>query len=58
LAAEYARVARRRLVLSGFPDRYVARIESCMKLAGFRPVDTLARQEWICLVLSRAAGSV
>ncbi len=57
LAAEYARVARRRLVISGFPDRYLGRIERSMKLAGFRPVDTLARQEWICLVLCRAAGS-
>ena len=57
LAQEYSRVARRRLVLSGFPDRYLARIERAMKLAGFRPVDTLTRQEWICMVLSRGAAS-
>jgi ribosomal protein L11 methyltransferase len=57
LAAEYARMARRLLVLSGFPDRYVPRIERAMRLEGFRPIDTLARQEWVCLVLSRAAGS-
>jgi ribosomal protein L11 methyltransferase len=57
LSAEYSRLARRLLVLSGFPDRYVPRIERAMRLEGFRPVDTLARQEWVCLVLSRAADS-
>lgn len=54
LAAEYARITRRLIVLSGFPDRYVPRIERAMRLEGFRPVDTLAWQEWVCLILSRA----
>lgn len=57
LAAEYARLARRVLVLSGFPDRYVPRIERAMRLEGFRPADALARQEWVCLVLTRSGSS-
>ena len=57
LAAEYARISRRLLILSGFPDRHCAKVAGAMKPFGYRVVDTLTRNEWICLVLCNAAIS-
>lgn len=57
LAREYARVCRRRLVLSGFPDRHTPRVAAALKDCGFSVADTLTRQEWNCLVLCREETS-
>lgn len=57
LAAEYARLTRRTLILSGFPDRHAARVSRSLAAAGFTVRATLARQEWICLVLCKEEAS-
>lgn len=51
LAPEYARVARRWLVLSGFPDRHAARVKAALAEHGFEVAENLQRNEWVCLVL-------
>lgn len=57
LAREYARVCRRALILSGFPDRHAARVSAALDGSGFSTLDTLSRQEWICLVLCKEETS-
>jgi len=57
LAAEYARISRRLLILSGFPDRNCARVAAAIEPFGYRVLDTLTRNEWICLILCNAANS-
>lgn len=51
LAAEYARVSRRWLILSGFPDRHAARVRAALREHGFGVVETIEKNEWVCLVL-------
>lgn len=57
LAAEYARISRRLLILSGFPDRNCAKVADALQPFGFRVLDTLTRNEWICLILCNADAS-
>ncbi|MBI5280910.1 MAG: 50S ribosomal protein L11 methyltransferase [Candidatus Solibacter usitatus] len=57
LAGEYARIARRCLVLSGFPDRHAARVLDCFPAPGFSVADTLSRNEWVCAVLCKEETS-
>lgn len=52
-AAEYARVVRRLLLLGGFPARHADGVREAMAAYSFSVIDTLMRDEWICLVLSR-----
>ena len=54
LAAEYFRISRRLLILSGFPDRNSAKVSQAMAPFGYRVLGTLTREEWICLVLGNA----
>ncbi len=57
LAAEYARISRRLLILSGFPDRNCAKVAEALQPFGYHVLDTLTRNEWICLTLCNAATS-
>jgi ribosomal protein L11 methylase PrmA len=53
LAREYARICRRTLIVSGFPDRAAARVSAALRAAGFTAAAALTDQEWICLVLCK-----
>jgi ribosomal protein L11 methyltransferase len=53
LAGEYARVARRLLILSGFHEDHSAGVAATLGVHGFECVDTLTREQWGCLVLFR-----
>jgi ribosomal protein L11 methyltransferase len=57
LAAEYARISRRLLILSGFPDRNCSKVSEALEPFGYRVLDTLTRNEWICLILCNAVNS-
>lgn len=57
LADEYARVARRCLILSGFPDRHAARVRAALRGRGFDVVETIEKNEWVCLVLCNEDNS-
>jgi ribosomal protein L11 methyltransferase len=50
LAIEYARVARRLIVLSGFPERHEMGVIQALDRVGWRVSGRLADREWICLV--------
>ena len=54
LAAEYARISRRDLILSGFPDRHSPRVAAALAARGFQPKASLTSQEWACLILTKA----
>lgn len=53
LAPEYARLSPRLLIVSGFPERDAAAVGHALHAFGFQTADTLAREEWRCLVLCR-----
>lgn len=53
LASSYAAAARRTVILSGFQQRHGARVADAMAAYSFTAADTLARDEWICLVFLR-----
>lgn len=57
LAAEYARVARRLVILTGFPARHEAGVEQALWAQGLHPADRQTDREWVCLVLARATDS-
>jgi len=57
LAAEYARVARRLIILTGFPDRHEAGVERALWAQGWHPVGRLTDREWVCLALTQATDS-
>ena len=57
LAVEYARVARRLIILAGFPERHESGVEQALWAQGWHPVGRLADHEWVCLVLSQANDS-
>jgi ribosomal protein L11 methyltransferase len=57
LAPEYARVARRLIILAGFPDRHEAGVEQALWAQGWHPAGRLTDREWVCLTLSRATDS-
>jgi ribosomal protein L11 methyltransferase len=57
LAAEYARVARRLIILAGFPDRHEASVEKALWAQGWHPAGRLTDREWVCLTLSQATDS-
>lgn len=57
LAAGYARVARRRLILSGYPERHRTRVETALAGHGWTVGDTLAEEEWRCQVYQPAVVS-
>lgn len=53
LAQDYARLAPRLLILSGFPERDAPGVEKTMERFGYRAVEQLAEEEWRCLILCR-----
>jgi ribosomal protein L11 methyltransferase len=57
LAGEYARIARRCLILSGFPDRHSAKVSEALARFGFKAVQTLTKNEWVALVLCNEEDS-
>ncbi len=57
LAAEYARVARRLIILAGFPERHEAGVEQALWAQGWHPAARLTDREWVCLALSQANDS-
>jgi ribosomal protein L11 methyltransferase len=56
-AKEYTRVARRVLILSGYPSRHAAQVAAAIGSHGWRVVDTLSRDEWICHLFLRDGTS-
>jgi ribosomal protein L11 methyltransferase len=57
LAADYARAARRLIILTGFPDRHETLVEQALWAQGWHPAGRLTDREWVCLVLSRVSDS-
>lgn len=57
LAAEYTRVARRRVILSGYPARHARRAVDAMTARRWALMETLEREEWLCHVFRPGAGS-
>jgi ribosomal protein L11 methyltransferase len=57
LAAEYTRVARRLLIVTGFPERHERGVAAALTLHGWEIADRLVDREWVCLVLRAAAQS-
>jgi len=51
LAAEYTRVARRLVILAGFPDHHAASVERSLTAHGWRTLDRLTERDWVCLAL-------
>jgi ribosomal protein L11 methyltransferase len=58
LAGEYGRVARRAAIVSGFPQMDQGKAERAMGAVGFRVVETLKEEKWICVVLCREESSL
>lgn len=58
LAAEYARVAPRKLILSGFPDADAEPVTQALLPRGFRLVDRLSDGPWVCLVFERLSADL
>jgi len=56
LAPEYARLRPRLLILSGFPASDAAEVGRALRAHGFAVKETLARDEWRCLLLSLEGG--
>jgi ribosomal protein L11 methyltransferase len=48
LAGEYARTARRLLILSGYPSRHAGRVSAALSARGWAAVETLVQDEWRC----------
>ena len=57
LAADYARVARRLIILAGFPGRHEQGVEQALWAHGWHPADRLRDRDWVCLTLSQATDS-
>jgi ribosomal protein L11 methyltransferase len=57
LAGEYARIARRCLILSGFPDRHAAKVSEALAKFGYKVAQTLTKNEWVALVLCNEEDS-
>jgi ribosomal protein L11 methyltransferase len=52
LAPEMARIVRRVVIASGFPERSRRRVEEAFRAVGFAAADTLSGNDWACLVLT------
>lgn len=52
LAPEYARLARRVLIVSGFPTRQAEPTTGALAQHGFSLAGTLSREDWTCLILT------
>lgn len=52
LAAEYARVARRLVILAGFSGRHAASVERSLAARGWRRLEQLTERDWVCLALT------
>lgn len=51
LAEEYARLAPRRLILSGFPERDSGAVEAALRRRGYAVMARLGKEDWRCLIL-------
>ncbi len=57
LAEDYARLAPRLLILSGFPERDAPAVEKTMERFGCRVSARRAEEEWRCLILAGRPGA-
>jgi ribosomal protein L11 methyltransferase len=57
LMAEYRRVARRLLIVSGLPPRHKARVLEAAAEHGWRLVDEIEKEEWECVALCKEEPS-
>lgn len=57
LAEDYARIAPRCLILSGFPGRHAPAVEMGMRRFGYRVAAQLDEEDWRCLILCADARS-
>lgn len=57
LAAEYSRVARRAVIVSGYASREGREVERSLARHGLHAVDTLDAEDWMCLVLCKEEPS-
>jgi len=57
LAADYARVARRLVILSGYPRRHGARTESALLQRGWHTHHILTLEDWTCHIFTPGADS-
>jgi ribosomal protein L11 methyltransferase len=57
LAAEYSRVARRAVIVSGYASREAREVERSLTRHGLHAVDTLDAEDWMCLVLCKEEPS-
>lgn len=57
LAADYARVARRTAIVSGYQSRDEQRVLRAMESQGFHPTARHEIEDWICLVLCKEETS-
>ena len=53
LAGEYARVARRLLILSGYPERHAGWVKSAVAAQGWTAAAILEQDEWRCQLFNR-----
>lgn len=53
LAEDYARLAPRLLILSGFPERDAPAVETTMQRCGYRVEAARAEEEWRCQILCK-----
>jgi ribosomal protein L11 methyltransferase len=56
LAANYARVATRLAVLSGYPQRHAARVRAALADHGWNLHTTLTQEDWICDIFTPGGG--
>jgi len=57
LAEDYARVSRRLVILTGFPQRNEAGVEQAMWKHGWHPAGRLTDGEWVCVSFARPVDS-
>jgi ribosomal protein L11 methyltransferase len=57
LAADYARVARRAAIVSGYQSRDEERVLRAMTAQGFQPASRHEIEDWVCLVLCKEETS-
>lgn len=56
LAAEYTRVARRRVILSGYPARHARRVVEAMAARRWAVAEALEQEDWRCHAFAPASG--
>jgi ribosomal protein L11 methyltransferase len=54
LAADYSRVSRRMLIVTGFPARHELGVAAALTAHGWQILDRLTEGEWVCFALKMA----